>query len=234
MMMEKDDIGTYIDRYESRLKRYGHSPRTLGWGKQGRQEIRFGILAEEVLKQPESSVLDVGCGFADLYDFLTTRGWNGPYYGIDIVPGLIEVARRLHPDLDIHVCDITSDACPQDKFDYIICSGVFNAKLSRSCNKDHIRKALHRMFNLIRKCVCIDFMSTYVDYQHSGAWHTDPLWAFAVAKGLSRRVALRHDYMPYEFALFIYKDDSVSDRNVFNVIENGLASKNRHKLEKLP
>jgi len=39
---------------------------------------------------------------------------------------------------------------------------------------------------------------------------------FCIAKKLTRRVALRHDYMPFEFCLFLYKDDSKNKKNVFN------------------
>ena len=225
--MEKEDIAAYINRYEARLKQYGYSPKSLGWGKEGRQGIRFAVLAEEVLKEPNSSVLDVGCGFADLYDFLVACGWKGHYHGIDIVPGLIQIARRRHPKLAIQNCDITSNHGLKNIYDYIICSGVFNAKLSQSDNNHHITKALKSMFKLARKCVCVDFMSTYVDYEHSEAWHTDPIWAFETAMELSRRVSLRHDFMPYEFALFIYRDDTVSNRNIFQAVENVIGDKNK-------
>ena len=54
------------------------------------------------------SVLDVGCGFADLYDHLRGRGWEGRYRGLDIVPGLLDVARRRHPSLDLQEADIAT------------------------------------------------------------------------------------------------------------------------------
>ena len=73
-------------------------------------------------------------------------------------------------------------------------------------------KAMH---GLARIAVCVDFMSSHVDFQKPGAWHTDPGWALAEAHKLSRRVRLRHDYMPFEFALFIYRDDAVNERRVF-------------------
>ena len=46
-----------------------------------------------------------------------------------------------------------------------------------------------------------------------------PAWALTLGKKLSRRVMLRHDYMPYEFTLIIYSDDTISSRNVFNATE---------------
>jgi SAM-dependent methyltransferase len=222
-LKEKDRRET-IERYENRLRQFGYSPETLGWGKQGRQEVRFGVLSQPILEFSDSSVLDVGCGFADLYDFLVAHGWHGTYCGIDIVPGLLKVARARHPDLDLYEGDIASDALQWVKYDYVVASGVFNAKLSDGDNLEYIELSLRNMLHLANSAVCVDFMSTHVDFQDPKGWHTDPVWAFTLAKKLSRRVVLRHDYMPYEFALFVYCDDSISMRNVFQVTDALLSS----------
>jgi len=218
-----EDRLDYIERYEKRLQEFGYSPETLGWGAQGRQEVRFSVLAEPALRMPDSSVLDVGCGFGDLYDFLVQRGWRGRYTGIDIVPGLLEVARRRHASLDVRELDITDDAASLDEHDFVISSGVFNAALPSGSNQDHIEAALGNMHRRARFATCVDFLSTYVDFQKPGAHHTDPGWALTVAKRLTRRVLLRHDYMPYEFSIFLFRDDTISKRNVFRAFEGNSA-----------
>jgi ubiquinone/menaquinone biosynthesis C-methylase UbiE len=213
--LNEADRKAYIQRYEGRLREFGYSPEALGWGAHGRQPVRFGVLAEPALRRPQGTVLDVGCGFADLYDFLGEHGWHGQYTGIDIVPGLLAEARKRHPDLDLREADITADAASLPACDFVLASGVFNAALAKADNETHIQTALRAMFGLARVAVTVDFMSSYVDFQKPGSWHTDPGQALAWAKKISRRVALRHDYMPYEFALFIYADDTVSEQNVF-------------------
>jgi len=221
--MKIEDRLDYVERYEKRLQEFGYSPATLGWGVHGRQEVRFSVLAELALRMPDSSVLDVGCGFCDLSDFLVRHGWHGRYTGIDIVPGLLEVARQLHPGLDVREADITDGGAELDEYDFVISSGVFNAKLPSGSNDMHIRNALASMYGRSRFATCMDFLSTHVDFQKPGAHHTDPGWALAEARHLTRRLLLRHDYMPYEFALFLFRDDSVSERNVFRRYENTLA-----------
>ena len=218
--MDERDRQKYVDRYEKSLHKFGYSSKSLCWG-QGNQYVRFGVLCNDIVSNAECSVLDVGCGFADLYDYLTLRGWYGKYEGIDIVPGLLEVARSRHPNLKLHLMDLFDFDC-KHSFDYVIASGIFNAKIEFEDNTKYIQQALQKMFNISKVSVCVDFLSTYVDYQHPIAWHTDPSWAFAVGKSLSKRVALRHDYMPYEFALFIYRDDMVTTRNVFESFERKL------------
>jgi SAM-dependent methyltransferase len=211
-----------VRRYEKRLEEFGYSPATLGWGIHGRQEVRFSVLAEPALRIPESSVLDVGCGFCDLSEFLVQHGWRGRYTGVDIVPGLLEVARRRHPHLDIRELDITDESAPLEEYDFVISSGALNATLPSGSNETHIEVALRSMYLRSRHATCVDFLSSYVDFQKPGAYHTDPGWALAAAKRLTRRVLLRHDYMPYEFSLFLFPDDAISERKVFRSFENEL------------
>ena len=72
-----------------------------------------------------------------------------------------------------------------------------------------------RFLSYTKLAIRVDFLSTYVDYQKPDSWHTDPCKALIMAQQLSRRYVMRLDYMPFEFALTIYKDDSICDRNVF-------------------
>jgi SAM-dependent methyltransferase len=226
LIVKTEDRLDYVQRYEKRLQEFGYSPATLGWGVNGRQEVRFSVLSELALRMPESSVLDVGCGFCDLYDFLEKHGWHGRYTGIDIVPGLLEVARQRHPGLDVRELDITdesgsldSGSLDKDEYDFVISSGALNAALPSGSNEVHIEVALRSMHRRSRYATCVDFLSSYVDFQKPGAYHTDPSWALEAAKRLTRRVLLRHDYMPYEFSLFLFRDDAISERRVFRGIE---------------
>lgn len=218
--MKTEDRLDYVERYEKRLREFGYSPETLGWGVHGRQEVRFSVLGDLALRSPDSSVLDVGCGFGDLYDFLKGRGWRGRYTGMDIVPGLLAVARERHPELDVREADITDESANLDTFDFVISSGAFNAALPSGNNETHILTALNRMYSHSRRATCVDFLSSYVDFKKPGAYHIDPGWALSAAKKMTRRVLLRHDYMPYEFSIFLFRDDTISGRNVFQAFES--------------
>jgi SAM-dependent methyltransferase len=206
--MDDKDLSEYVKRYTDRFSRFGYSPETLGWGKNSKQNVRFSVLADFALKE-NASILDVGCGFADLYAFLIAQNWRGRYHGIDIVPVLIDKAKELYPGLNLELKDIGKDSLTIS--DYVIASGVFNAKLISASNEVHIQSCIARMFELCDKAVCVDFLSSYADFQKPGSWHTSPEWIFTFAKTLSRRVLLRSDYMPFEFSLFIFKDDHIEN-----------------------
>ncbi|MEU4196458.1 class I SAM-dependent methyltransferase [Kribbella sp. NPDC026611] len=63
----------------------------------------FDLLASYVDDGP---VLDVGCGPGRTSGLLAARGLD--VVGIDLSPGMIEVARRDHPDLDFRVGSMTA------------------------------------------------------------------------------------------------------------------------------
>src|SRR5690242_20611090 len=99
--MDKRDIEIYNNRYNERLSRLGYSPESLGWGGgKERQFLRFKILCEIGIEK-DDSILDVGCGFADLYEYLTITGWSGRYTGVDINGKLLELAREVHNGVDV-------------------------------------------------------------------------------------------------------------------------------------
>ena len=123
----------------------------------------------------------------------------------------------LCPALDLRNEDI-AEAEDLGKYDFVVASGIFNAKLMYEDNERHISNTLSRMFDHAGIAAIADFMSTYVDYQKEGAWHSDPANVIGYARKLSRRFILYYDYMPYEFAMVIFKDDLVSNENVFNAL----------------
>jgi SAM-dependent methyltransferase len=209
------DKERYRQRYTERYREFGYDPQTLGWGKGGRQPLRFAALME-MARSKKGSVLDVGCGFGDLYKFLIDSGWNGKYVGVDLVSVLVDEARNQYPGIDVRICDILSDYL-EEKFDYVVASGIFNARLQEEANEYHIERMLGRMFELARLGVAADFMSSHVDFRNEEAWHTDPGWVLSVGFKLTRRVVMRHDYLPYEFCLYLYRSDEITDESTYTV-----------------
>jgi len=219
--MNEKDKRAIIQRYNENLKKYGYSPKTLEWFK-NRQHIRFKALSE-IGDLDNSSILDVGCGFGDLYGFLIKKGLNIEYTGYDINENLIEIAKEVYPDAHFEVKDIEEDKT-NEKFDWVFSCGIFNNKLSD--NASFIQSMLKKMFKLCNKGVAADFMSAYVDFKNEGTYYAKPEEIFKFCKTLSRRVLLRHDYMPFEFCVYVYKDDRINKRNVFTEFDN-LSKRNK-------
>jgi SAM-dependent methyltransferase len=211
-----EDVQDAISRYQERHRKHGYSPLALGWGKVSKQDIRFAVMVQSGIGS-HSSVLDVGCGFGDLDAYLRAQGWRGRYVGVDIVDSLLEEARRQHPGIDVRNNDILTNPL-REKFDYVVCSGIFGWVLKEQDNYDYIAEMLRSMFDHAQVAVSADFMSSYVDFVQPGAFHADPAKVLQLARQLSRRVAVRHDYLPFEFAMHIYKGNAIDpQRTTFAV-----------------
>lgn len=215
--MQQLDILDTVSRYSSRYNQYGYSPKTLGWDK-GKQNIRFEMLTS-LFDLKNKSILDIGCGFADLYQFLKHRKVaNFKYTGIDLVPILIDEAKNRHPEIssNLFVGDFLQHKFSQE-FDIVISSGVFNHKLKSSDNYQFIHEVFDKAVSLASTGVAFDFLSDKVDYAHSHTHHSSPTSILDIAYNFSRNIVLRNDYMPFEFSVILMPDDSFSkSTTVFN------------------
>ena len=210
--MNPADRAKYIARYNERLKTYGYHLKTLGWGgDRERQEKRFQVLMElqHFVSREIKSVLDVGCGFGDMGNYLATRYPHVQYTGIDINPLLIDEGKKRFPALDLRVGEVTGPVVGNIPYDLVCASGLFNYKLEHQDQLQYIKETLERFFALCNIGVSSDFMSTFVDYQQEITYHLNEFEALKIAKGLSRRVVLRNDYLDYEYCLYILKDHDV-------------------------
>lgn len=203
-----EDRRATIERYTSRYREHGYSPKSLGWDK-GKQDVRFSVLTSQY-DFAGKSVLDVGCGFGDLNRILRKKCLDDyAYVGIDVVPDLIAEARSRYVGKEINF--IVGDFLEvdlADKFDYVVASGIFNHRLRHADPYDLIEAAIAKALSVSRDGLAFDFLSDKVDYRLEHTFHSSPEKVLSIAYKFSRNIVLRNDYMPFEFSLFIFKDDS--------------------------
>ena len=207
-MYSKRDEVAMQQRYSQGFKQYGYSPKALSWDK-GKQDVRFTILTSQY-DFTGKSVLDIGCGFGDLNTVLTARyGTNYTYHGIDLVADLVNEGRHRFgaPHITFEVGNFLTDP-PEVKYDYIVASGTFNLKLADLDGYEFIAMCMDKAFNLAYDGIAFDFLSDKVDYQLADTFHSAPERILQMAYTHTRNVVLRNDYMPFEFAAFLFKDDS--------------------------
>jgi len=119
------------------------------------------------------------------------------------VPSLVEKARELHPGVDFRTCDIVAGGLAE-RFDYFVLSGALNYKVED--NMSLTRDMLSAMFELADEGVAVNFLSSYVNYEHPRNFHHSPEAVFGVARSMTKWVTIRHDYPLWEFTLFMYKN----------------------------
>lgn len=192
-----------LDRYAARIAQHGASFEALNSGTPERRAIRFGVLADLGISSGDS-VLDLGCGLGDLWPFFQDRGLDVDYTGFDINQTLIDAARERHPDVAFKVHDILEEQGP--RFDWVVSTSCFNLKLAGGDNYELAERVLRTAFRHARRGVAVDFLTSYVDFPSAEGFHYEPERIFQIAKRITRRVAIRHDYPLFEFAVYLYPD----------------------------
>ena len=211
--MKKHIKNSILEHYLELYKKFGVNSKALGWIN-GRQSIRFETLSQ-IGNLSDSSILDVGCGFGDLFGFLKYKKIKCQYLGLDINKKFLELAKIKYPDGNFELRDIQAKKISK-KFDWIIATGLTN----QSGTYPHIKNLLSEMFRICKKGVAMDFISNYVDYKDKNIFYTSPEVMFKFSKKLTKRVTLRHDYMPFEFCLYLYKNYKKNSKNVFSEYYN--------------
>jgi SAM-dependent methyltransferase len=220
--MLDEDRAECIERYRARYRQFGYDPRALGWNK-GRQHVRFAAALNSVGLEFDS-ILDVGCGFGDLFGYLTERGWHGNYVGVDLCPELLEEGRKRFGPMGarFECADLSAEPLAH-KADLAVAIGVFNHRL-KGDNREFIAAILDAMWAHSKQAIVADFLSATADRPRSELFHADPHEMLQLALGYTRRVRLDHAYMPFEFLLAAWHDDSFShDAPVFEPYRRYLA-----------
>ena len=202
--MDPCDKARIISRSGDRLRRYGEDIRALASGTRERQQLRFAVLSA-IGDLEGASVLDLGCGFGDLYEYLVNRGLKVDYTGYDICPDFVELAGAKFPQATFEVRDIQVDGIPRC-FDYIVSSQTFNLKLVHEDNFELVKDIIRRCYEASEKAVAVDMLTSYVDFRENHLYYYSPEAVFSFCKTLTKRVVLRHDYPLFEFTVYLYKD----------------------------
>jgi SAM-dependent methyltransferase len=201
--LEKDFL---IDFYTKKLMLHGDRPESLRWTARGQRE-RYDLLLEIAPSLESSHVLDYGCGKGDLYAFIRERGISVTYTGADINPDLISLARSKHPECDFFVMDIEEEPL-KEEFDYIFVCGVFNNRLEGATQS--LKNAIARLFCSCRKGLAVTALSAHDPHKEHDLNYVLPgeLTDFII-KNITPYVTLRHDRVPYDMTLFLYREPPI-------------------------
>jgi 2-polyprenyl-3-methyl-5-hydroxy-6-metoxy-1,4-benzoquinol methylase len=198
------------DYYQSLFDEYGLSPKSVGWGsKKGKQTARFDALCS-IGNLSNSSILDIGCGFGDLYGFLKYRKFKIKYHGIDINENLISMGKNIYPRAHLECRDFEIKKF-NIKFDWVLSSGI----TSHASTYPHLTSIMKEMFKICKKGFAMNFVSDNVDFKNKNLFYSSPEKIISIVKSISNRYTIRHDYMPYEFTIYVYKNNIKTKNHVF-------------------
>ncbi len=199
MSPRHNSYDTAANLYNERFDRFGRDLRTVGWGSRADQALRFDVLFRG-LDPSGKTILDVGCGLGDLIPFLQERtSGNFCYIGIDIAERLVEDARKLYGGEDrlFFHGDIFMTDLP--RVDISVLSGALSLRFKGI--SVYAKQTLERMYALSKEAACLNFLSTYADYQLKKNKHYKPEEILTWGIRTAQNVNLYHDYPLYEFTI---------------------------------
>jgi SAM-dependent methyltransferase len=206
--MEQADKRVILDRYANRISEFGHGAAAIGEPK-GRQAFYFDFLLQADGITRSDSILDVGCGYGDLFGYLRATGWNGRYVGVDINSTLIDEGARRYPDADLRTLDIQVDSL-ESGFDWCICCHALTSDTKDIPFLDHFKSMVSIMWQKCEKGLIFNLLSPLADY--TNPIHARPSFGdvLPTISSLTRRFTMRHDYMPFEYAVYAYKNEQIN------------------------
>ncbi len=192
----------YLEPYRKAASRYGDEFGALLWASPRTQAARFEAICE--LARPSGKkVLDVGCGRADLMDFMIMRGMEPrDYVGIEAVDELVGAAMRKHwINAEIVQCDFVRQPSTMNVgADVVVFSGSLN-----TLDVGQFEVSLRQGFEAAREVMVFNFLaSANIANADWLRWHRKEdvmemvgLWG--------RRFEMRDDYLDGDCTMAVYK-----------------------------
>ena len=195
--------------YVEKRHEHGESVESLGWSEKG-QQIRFAKLANQIrFNICNDTILDVGCGHADLYLFLSLLHGFEPhqYFGIDAMQEAIDCAREKYPKIPVdNLSTLDLDSVVENEFKptWIFCSGTMSFK-----SEFDTMTFIGKMWEMSEKGIAFNCLSSLKDKGHVTEdpviWK-DPSAILKFCMTLTRNVRIDHSYLPHDFTIQMFKD----------------------------
>jgi len=190
--------------WDERAQSSGSNQHTVDWS-QRTQLMRFLALAQ-LIRLEGMSILDIGCGTGDFLGFLKHQGISAEYTGFDISSVMVKRCQERFPEANFISGDFLGWT-PDRTFDYTIAIGIHNIKAEGA--RDILEATLRRQFELSDKAAHLSILSTrYEGFDsHIQAWN--PMEILELAMSITPYVAFRHDYLPHDFSLTLFKAPTI-------------------------
>lgn len=202
--MSQADTPTYLLPYLRAVRRHGGGFSSLLWASPQTQAARFEAI-RRIADLRGAALADIGCGRADLLDYLLACGVKPAHYvGLEVVDELADVAEGKHlPDCTIVRADFIQH--PQRMFvgaDYVVFSGSLN-----TLEPPRFFQTLRHAFNAATRALVFNFLDSPAlagqSYLH---WHAQgDLLTFA--RTLTPKIELLHDYLDGDCTAALFRPE---------------------------
>lgn len=205
--MSNINIIKQVDQYYTdKIKTFGATPQGVDWNGEESQKLRFGQLLKVINQQDSFSVLDYGCGYGSMFEYMKMHYNKFDFTGYDVAETMIAEAKKKFEKEAVWITELNE----KSNYDFAIASGIFNVRLQNSNEQwlSYILDTLSDLNNHSTKGFSFNLLTKYSDapYMKDYLYYADPLFLFDFCKkNFSKNVALLHDYELYEFTMLIKK-----------------------------
>lgn len=207
--MSFENIKKRVSQYYSeKFREHGPKPLGVDWNSIDSQELRFTQLLQVCSLKNKFSIIDYGCGYGAMMDYMIKIGYSFKYYGLDFSDDMINAARGIHAHHPFAVFVTNESLLP--RADYTVASGIFNVRLETPPSEWHeyVLTTISKMAELSIKGFSFNVLTRYSDRElmRQDLFYGDPCFLFDYCKReFSKNVALLHDYGLYEFTVIVRK-----------------------------
>ena len=210
--MSIDETQKKLNEYfTEKLETFGATAKGVDYNGEQARQIRFAELVKIINPAKPFSVIDYGCGYGAMFEYLHAKGWDFDYYGVDLIEKMVLAGREKYKNFpNAH---FTTDEKQLPVADYLMAASIFNIKLESPYDEwqDFVCKTLLRMNALCSKGFSFNMLTRYSDAdrmaERPDLFYGDQLFFFDFCKrNFSRNVALLHDYGLYDFTILVRKD----------------------------
>lgn len=208
MSINRETLDRITHFYDKTLERSGASPLGVDFNSLHAQQERFRQLLKIVEAPGSWSLVDYGCGYGELLNYLKATSFPcSRFIGYDLTPSMIDVANTLFAgDRNATFTASRSDVPPSD---YVVGSGLFNIRFMEDTTAwmQHIEATIDDMAAIAVNGFSFNMLTMYSDQERmrSDLYYGDPHYYFNYCRKFSRHVALLHDYEFYDFTILVRK-----------------------------
>lgn len=189
--------------YEDCFKKHGATCKGIDWPVQKEVETRYTEMLKPVTDG--STLLDVGCGYAGLFEHIRKHKHSVKYSGLEINQPQYEYCVKKYPDIEFLLCDILKEEVDLS-FDFVIMNGVLTAKYDLSFEEmyEYSKSLIAKCYKICRSCLSVNFTSPFAEKK-------DKLFSPSfcqvgdIAHQLTDKFCINHSYLGFEQCLYLYK-----------------------------
>jgi trans-aconitate methyltransferase len=198
-----------LNFYRDLIRRHGgQSVLSVSYNDRSTQYTRFDTLVKYTVpgQTEKFTLLDLGCGLGDLYNYLQTNGYqNVDYTGLDLVPEMTGAAQKNYPAAKFKNGNFVVEDL--GRYDIILASGSLNIIFDRPEDQtQYIQNVIEKMYANSRLACAFNLLDQDAKhlYEQDGRfYYADKRQILQFCRAFCPQALLVDGYLVNDFSLIL-------------------------------